>query len=238
MSARKSASNPHVAVSYIRTSTDRQDLSPAAQRAAVAAWAKRTGVAVAAEHVEVVSGGAPLEDRPQLLAAIESLREHGAGVLVVAKRDRLGRDPIVSAMAERAAARHGARVVSAAGEGDGDDPVSVLTRRMVDAFAEFERLIIGARTKAALGAKRARGERVGGVPLGQRLGADGVHLEVDPTEAAIVERVRFLRSCGESLRAICARLDREGYRPRSGGHWHPPQVARMCAGLDGERSAA
>jgi DNA invertase Pin-like site-specific DNA recombinase len=82
--------------------------------------------------------------------------------LLVAKRDRLGRDPIVVAMIESAVVRKGARIVSAAGEGtEGDEPSHVLMRHLIDAFAEYERLIIVARTKAALQAKKARGERVG-----------------------------------------------------------------------------
>ena len=83
-------------------------------------------------------------------------------MLIVAKRDRLGRDVIAVAMIERLAERKGARILSAAGEGtEGSDPASMLQRRILDAFSEYERLIIGARTKAALKAKRARGEAAG-----------------------------------------------------------------------------
>lgn len=59
-------------------------------------------------------------------------------MLIVAKRDRLGRDPMVVAMIESAVKRKGARIVSAAGEGtDSDSPTDILMRRMVDAFAEY-----------------------------------------------------------------------------------------------------
>ena len=37
-------------------------------------------------------------------------------------------------------------------------------------------------TKDALAAKARRGERTGGVPVGYRVGADGVSLERDPAE--------------------------------------------------------
>ncbi len=43
----------------------------------------------------------PIDKRPALSAALASVRRHGAGVLVVAKRDRIARDvlpaPIVAA---------------------------------------------------------------------------------------------------------------------------------------------
>jgi DNA invertase Pin-like site-specific DNA recombinase len=60
-------------------------------------------------------------------------------VLLVAKRDRIGRlDPLPMAMIESAVRRKRARIVSAAGEGtENDDPSSILMRRMIDAFAEY-----------------------------------------------------------------------------------------------------
>lgn len=44
-------------------------------------------------------------------------------------------------------------------------------RRIVDAFVEYERLVIRARTRAALTVKRSRGERIGGIPYGHQLAA-------------------------------------------------------------------
>jgi DNA invertase Pin-like site-specific DNA recombinase len=67
------------AVAYVRMSTDRQDLSPDAQRAAISRWASAQGVAVVAWHDDLgVSGGTPLEERPGLLAAIEAIDANGA----------------------------------------------------------------------------------------------------------------------------------------------------------------
>ena len=129
MSKRARTGNPLVAVGYLRASTDDQKLSPEAQRASVEAWAKREGVTVAAWHVDSVCSVTPVEDRPGLVAALASLREHGAGVLVVAKRDRIARDVVLTATVERAAGALGARVVSAAGEGStGDSPADAMMR--------------------------------------------------------------------------------------------------------------
>ena len=139
----------------------------------------------------------------------------------MAKRDRLGRDPLVVAMIESAVQRKGARIVSAAGEGtDSDSPADVLMRRMIDAFAEYERLIIGARTKAALQAKKARGERVGHIPFGMRLSADGLHLEEDPTEQETIRKVEELKASGLSLRKIADYLNESGNLKRGGAPWN------------------
>lgn len=75
--------------------------------------------------------------------------------MIVAKRDRLGRDLIGVAMIERSVMRKGARIVSAAGEGtEGTDAGAPMQRQILDVFAEYERRLIGQRTKAALRAKR------------------------------------------------------------------------------------
>jgi DNA invertase Pin-like site-specific DNA recombinase len=60
-----------------------------------------------------ISGAAQLEKRLGLMAALASVREHGARYLVVAKRDRIARDVILAAMAERLVQREGAELVSA-----------------------------------------------------------------------------------------------------------------------------
>lgn len=228
MAHKTSKNDPRLAVAYLRVSTDDQALGPDAQRAAIGRWALAAGVEVVAWCEDLgISGGASMDKRPGLLAAIDAVKASGAGLLVVAKRDRLARDPIVAAMTEAAAERVGARIVSAAGEGEGDDPAAILMRRMVDAFAEYERHLIKARTKAALGVKRARGERVGSVPIGFRAGETAA-LVVDPSEAAAVARVRALRAAGASVRSIAATLNAEGLRAR-GATWHPTTVARLLA---------
>ena len=214
------------AIAYIRCSTSRQDLSPDAQREAILAWAERESVEVAAWHEDLaVSGGTEIDKRPGLLGAIEALRTEGAGILVVAKRDRLARDVLTAALVERLCERNGARLQSADGTGNGDSPEEQLLRTMIDAFAAYERALIRSRTKAALAAKKARGERVGGVPYGYR--DEGGRLVADAAEQAVVARARKLREEGLSLRAIGRALLEDGHRPRSGKTWHVQVVRRM-----------
>src|ERR1700677_2783307 len=109
MSKRVKVGSPLVAVAYIRVSKDEQRLGPEAQRASIEAWAAREGVSVAAWCVDQgVCSVTPIDQRPALVAALTALREHGAGVLVVAKRDRIARHPVLTAGVERAAAAAGA----------------------------------------------------------------------------------------------------------------------------------
>ncbi len=213
-------------LAYLRVSTDQQAESGAGLAAQLDACTRVAGELGGVYRDEGVSGSAGLDKRPGLLAAIGALNK--TDVLMVAKRDRLGRDPLVVAMIESAVKRKGARIVSAAGEGtDGDNPSDVLMRRMIDAFAEYERLIIGARTKAALASKKARGERTGSVPYGFRLAADGKNLETDEREQEIVRLVRMLRDNGETYRAIAAELTARGLSPR-GNAWNPKTIRNIA----------
>ena len=218
------------AVGYLRVSTDGQVVSGLgldAQRAAIDASAARLGLSLSGWYSDAgVSGAASLDARPGLLAALDALKR--GDVLVVAKRDRLGRDVLVVAMVERLASRKGARIVSAAGEGtDGDTPSDILMRQMIDAFAQFERAVIGVRTKAALQAKRARGERAGNVPFGYVADALG-KLTASPAEQRVVSLVRDLRGSGYTIRAIADELNAQGYRTRRGTAWRHQYVSALA----------
>ena len=209
-------------VIYLRVSTDEQQesgLGLEAQLAACRAFAERMGWEVVAVFTDAMSGGLALEKRTVLLDALAALVK--GHVLLVAKRDRLGRgDIMTTAMIEASVKRAGATIRSAAGEGtESDEPTDILMRRIIDAFGEYERLIIKARTRSALKAKKARGERYGQVPFGQRLAADGVRLERDQVEALAVALIVELRAASTSLRAIASELERQEVPTKNGRPW-------------------
>ena len=223
-----SPSNPHVAIAYLRASKDDQRLSPEAQRASIEAWADREGIRVVAWCVDQgVRSVVPVAERPAMRASLAAIRRHGAGVLVVAKRDRIARDVVLAARVERVVARAGGRVVSVSGEGNGDSPADIFIRTVIDGAAQYELALIAARTRAALAAKRARGERVGSVPFGFALDTDGVRLVHMGHEQAAIARARVLRACGLTLRAIAAQLAAEGHVSRRRRRFLAEQVARM-----------
>ena len=81
-------------------------------------------------------------------------------------------------------------------------------------------------TTDVLATKRTRGERIGQIPYGSRLAADGVHLEEHPEEACVAGLVNELHVAGMSTRAIAARLDEDGV-PCRGVRWHRSTVRRI-----------
>jgi DNA invertase Pin-like site-specific DNA recombinase len=147
----------------------------------------------------------------------------------VAKRDRLARDVLKAGAIEVAASSRGARVVSADGVAEGTDPTAILLRQLLDSFAQFEREMIRARTRAALQAKRNRGELTGKPRLGTRLAPDGRTLEAHAPERRAIERARELRGAGLSLRAISARLADESMLSRAAKPYCPRSVSLMLS---------
>lgn len=213
------------AVAYIRVSTDEQANGPEAQREAIERYAQAHGMTLALVVEDIgTSGGAPLDERPELWRAIDSAVAERAAVLLVAKRDRLARDQFAAVVIERDLENKGVRIESADGAGNGSTPEAALLRSMLDAVAQYERAIIRARTTAALAAKARRGE--GQPRLGTRRAADGIKLEVDPAERAIVDNMRTWRAAGMTLQAITDRLNAE-VTPTRGKRWHLNSVARV-----------
>lgn len=228
MTKRVSAGSASVAVAYIRVSTDKQELGPEAQRSAIDAWAAREGVQVAAYCVdEDVCSVTPTEERKGLSEAIRAIADCRAGYMVVAKRDRIARDVVLTSLVERAVEAAGARVVSAAGEGNGDTPADQFMRTVIDGAAQYERALIRGRTRAALAVKKARGERTGAIPYGYRLGEDGARLEADEGEQTVISLVVGLSAQGLAQRKIAAELTARGLLSRVGRPFALAQVQRM-----------
>ena len=229
------------AILYIRVSTAEQHLGPEAQREAAQLWATAAGVTIRQTFTDHgISGGKgisglelDLDQRPALLEAISALEE--GEILLVAKRDRLARDAILAGLIERLIARKGAAIVSADGTGNGDGPEAQLLRHIVNAFAEYERLLIKARTKSALAIKKSKGERVGQIPYGKKLATDGRHLIDDAKEQSVIQKILALASSGVSRRSIARTLNDAGVPARgrpgrtTAGEWRHPIVGRIIA---------
>jgi site-specific DNA recombinase len=231
MARTRKPGDPHVAIAYLRASTGEQQLGLDTQRAAIEAWATAQSVRVAVFEVdEAVSGGTPLEERAGLQRAIAQLRKFNAGLLLVAKRDRLARDVVIAAMVERAVTREGAQLFSVDGVGNGDAPVDALMRTMVDGVAQFEKAIIRKRITDALALKKTRLERVGGIPWGFRLSSDGKHLEPELEERETARRARELSRSGLQYRKIVRALAEAGRFNRRGKIFGIKQISRMVAG--------
>lgn len=224
--------DPQVAIAYIRLSKgDDKSLSVEAQEADINRWCSQRGVRLARIERDVnVCGGIDREDREGLMLALAGLEAEHAGVLLVAKRDRLARDALNAALLERDVSNLGARIESLDGVGSGSEPTDIFQRQVLDAVAELERGMIRARTKRALAVKRERGERFSGKPpygwefVGTK---KSEHLQKVALEQAAIKRIVELRAAGFSYAKTARRLNEEGY-PARGTAWFPGTIREIC----------
>lgn len=197
-------------VGYVRVSTDEQAVSGLgleAQKAAIRTAASLQGWTVGWCEDRGVSAKSLV--RPGLQEALELVRSGVPEVLVVAKLDRLSRSVADFAGLVERSRREGWGLVCLDVGVDTSTPSGEMVANVLAVFAQFERRLIGERTRRALQVARERGVRLGrpsSVP-------DGV-----------VEQVRVWREDGMSFRRIAAELDAGGVPTAGGGLWQPSSV--------------
>jgi DNA invertase Pin-like site-specific DNA recombinase len=94
-------------------------------------------------------------------------------------------------------------------------------------IAQWEREVIGERTREALDYKKSKGERVGGIPYGWKLAEDGIALVTDIAEQRAMQLAHEFRGQGCSLRLIGDKLWSLGYAQRNGSRWQPQSVKNL-----------
>lgn len=221
-------------IAYYRVSTAKQGrsgLGLEGQQAAVEAFVARRGCSVLATYTEVESG--KRSDRPELAKALAHAKRSKA-TLVVAKLDRLARNVVfLGSLME-----------------SGVDFIAVdlehanrLTLHILSAVAEGEAKAISDRTKAALAAAKARGEKLGSAREGHWDGREDARLNglakarevasVARTEAAneayvdLLPLLQQLRTDGQTFQQIADHLNGLGHTTRRGKPWNNVQVMRV-----------
>ena len=215
-------------VAYVRVSTatqSRSGLGIEAQREALARFAQAEGFELSRVFVEVETGKGSdaLERRPQLASALAEARRKRCPV-AVAKLDRLSRDVhfISGLMAHRVP-------FLVAELGPDVDPFIL---HLFAALAEKERAMIGARTKAALAAAKARGVKLGGPKLAQarKAALETIGAAADSHAANVLPIIREIRKAGATtLREIAEALNARGVQTARGGQWHATTVSNVLA---------
>lgn len=215
------------AVAYLRVSTADQasdGVSLQMQEAKARAWALLNDYALTAVFVDAGVSGKAAGNREGLQAALAACKR--GGVLVVYSLSRLARSTSDTLEIADRLQRSGVDLVSLSERIDTTSAAGKMIFRMLAVLAEFERDQVSERTVAAMQHKKALGELVGSVPFGYALGADGVHLEEDAREQAVMSEVRALRAGGLSMQRIADELGKRGYAPR-GKRWHAQTISNI-----------
>jgi DNA invertase Pin-like site-specific DNA recombinase len=204
-------------LAYVRVSSDEQAESGAgleAQRAAIRQECERRGWQIV-EVIEDAGFSAKDLKRPGVRAALDELERGRADALVVAKLDRLSRSMLDFTTVMAKAQKEGWALVALDCAVDTTTPAGEAMAHVLATFAQFERRLIGQRTREALAVKRQQGVRLG---------------RPQSIPPKLARRIRSMRSRGLTLQAICDRLNAEGIpTPRGGAVWRPTSLRAVLA---------
>ena len=194
------------AVGYVRVSTEeqvREGLSLDAQEEKIRAYCTAKGWRLVRVYRDEGFSGKDL-NRPALQEMLRDLKADGIQAVVVAKLDRLTRsvrdlgyliDDLFDGVA-LASVEESLDTTTAGGR---------FVLHILGAVAQWERETISERTRNTLRYKQQRGECVGRIPYGFKIGPDGRLME-DPERIRNIQRMKRLRRRGWSYRRIAEKF--------------------------------
>jgi DNA invertase Pin-like site-specific DNA recombinase len=227
-------------IAYYRVSSQKQGASGLgldAQQEAVARYIGGGASELIAEFVETETGkGADaLVKRPQLRAALEACRKSGAKLLI-AKLDRLARNVhFITGLMEAAKGngKNSVRFVACDMPETNDFNIHIMA-----AVAEFEAKRISDRTKEALQAAKARGQRLGVAGTANlKPNIEMRKAEADGFAQKLRGQIEGFKLRGLSQRQMVAELNDLGIRTAKGSGWSLIQLQRVMMRLRGTGDA-
>ncbi|MBN9566490.1 MAG: recombinase family protein [Alphaproteobacteria bacterium] len=228
--------NSTKAALYLRVSTGRQaesDLSIPDQRRQIIAYCEAKGWDVAGEYVE--PGNTATDDRrPAFQSMIDAalVKPPTFTMIVVHSFSRFFRDQFQFEFYVRKLAKNGVRLISIT-QDLGDDPMSVMMRKIMTLFDEYQSKENAKHTLRAMKENARQGFWNGALPpIGYRIVASEQRgakvkkkLEIDPVHAETVRLIYKLALVGDGksspmgVKSIATWLNAHNIRTRDGGRW-------------------
>jgi DNA invertase Pin-like site-specific DNA recombinase len=218
---RKSPRVTPLALAYLRVSTEEQAKEGAsldAQRNLLAAEADRRGWDVEF----VVDDGFSAKDlnRPGLTRALGMLDGNEADVLLTLRVDRLSRSVYDFADLMSRSEKKGWNLVACDLGIDTSTPHGGLMAHVLASVAEYERRVIGVRTREGMAQRRREGVHVG---------------RPRALDEDLIERIVRGKQAGQSLSRIARDLSDEGIPTARGGAWRASTIKAILASTTAEK---
>jgi len=199
-------------IGYVRVSTAEQSASgasPAAQTVQIEQECARRGWTLLRVEQDVQSGKS-LHKRRGLERALASVEKKEARAIVVAKLDRLSRSLVDFASLVERSRKKGWELVALDLGIDTTTPNGEAMAGMLAVFAQWERRMIGQRTKDGLAVKKSEGVRLG---------------RPKQMDEKLRARMRRQRKAGWSYHLIAKELNTDSVPTVHGGRkWYPATV--------------
>jgi site-specific DNA recombinase len=193
-----------------------------AQREAAEAYIKsqrHLGLTLLPQHYDDGGFTGGNIDRPALQRLLEDIEARRVDCVLVYKVDRLSRSLLDFARLMDLFDQQKVSFVSVTQQFNTTNSLGRLTLNILLSFAQFEREIIGERTRDKMSAARRKGKWIGGIPiLGYDVDALGGRLIVNDGEAARVREIFKLYAKHRSIPALIIELRRRRWSTKS---WTP-----------------
>lgn len=199
-------------IGYVRVSTNKQDIGPEVQIAALTAEAQRNGWTLDLRREDAASAKT-LRNRPVLAQALADLKAGQADALAVSKLDRLSRSVAdFAGLLETANRQRWALICLDLGI-DTSTITGAAMAQVTCTFAEMERKKIAERTRDGMAKIKA--------DTGKHMGRRSVL----PAETVIL--IEAERAAGLSLAKIAEKLNAEGVPTATGRTWHASTIRQV-----------
>jgi DNA invertase Pin-like site-specific DNA recombinase len=209
-------------IGYVRTSTEEQLHSLAAQERKIRLYAELHNL----DLIDIVVEQASAKDlkRKGLASVLSRLSECDG--IIVAKLDRLSRSvKDMGELIERYFTK--SKLVVIDENIDTRSAAGVLVLNVLISVSQWERQAIGERTSAALQHLiQDKGAHIGRAPFGFE--KDGYGLKKNESEFKTIQLIKSLRNEGRTLQMICDQLHSLNIKSPLGKNWFPKTVSDIA----------
>lgn len=206
-------------IGYIRVSTNKQDVGPEVQVAALEAEAKAKGWMLEIRREEAASAKS-LANRPVLAQALADLKAKRADVLAASKLDRLSRDVADFAGLMKLSTKQGWALVCLDLNVDTTTSTGAAMAQVSVVFAELERKRIAERTSDAMQNIKASGKHMGRSSV------------LDPETR---QRIISDHQAGVSMNRLAVNFNAEGVPTATGGKWYASTIKAVLTSETAKR---
>lgn len=226
---------------YVRVSSDEQatsGLGLAAQKEKILQIAAVQELAGIEIIEEAGLSAKDIQGRPALKKILEEAGQTKNITLLVMKLDRLTRSVKDLQDILKIFSQGNNRLIASDMNIDTKSATGRLILGIITEVSQWEREVIGERTKSALAQLKKQGRRAGNIPYGYEKDKNWAeqkiikgeiityypHLIKNEAEQNIIRQARELKSRRAHLREIAGTLNAIGYRTRTGGLWTPQGI--------------
>jgi len=177
---------------------------------------------------ETVSGAAKIEKRKKLLELISVVKAND--IVLIQKADRLSRDTYLTGWIKTEFDKKKVDLIFVDNDIDLNNPIQVLSSKIVEIFSEYEREITKARIKLTKAHQKSKGLYLGGpIPYGYSIETvDGVKKLIENSyELDVISLILNLNNSGYSSRSIASKLKEKGILNRRNRVFHSQSILNI-----------